>query len=89
MNPLNLHKFEAAKVIHIQINQRLSPIFNNFFSLAKFSHSRQSRIAASSNLIIPLYKSERMQQSIKYYGAKVWNCIPNNIKNLSFKKFLK
>ena len=89
LNPQHLHKFEIAKFIHNQINQRLSPNFNNYSTLAKFSHSRQTRTTASLNLIIPLYQTKRTQQSIKYSGAKIWNSIPNNIKDLSFRKFLK
>ena len=85
-NLQNLHKFETAKFMHNQINQRLSP---NYFTLAKFSRSRQTRTTATSNLIIPLYKTKRTQQSIKYSGAKIWNSIPNNTKDLSFRKFLK
>ena len=89
MNLQNLHKFETAKFIHNQINQRVFPNFNNYFTLAKFSHSRQTRTTASLNLIIPLYKTIRTQQSIKYSGAKIWNSIPNNTKDLSFRKFSK
>ena len=85
----NLHKFEIAKFIHNQINRRLSPNLNNYFTLAKFSHCRQTRTTASSNLINPLYKTKRMQQSLKYSGTKIWNSIPNNTKDLSFRKFLK
>ena len=32
LNLQNLHKFETAKLIHNQINQRLSPNFNNYFT---------------------------------------------------------
>ena len=89
LNLLILHKFEAAKLIHNQINPRLSPNFNNHFALAKLSHSRQTGTTASLNLIIPLYKTKRTQQLIKYSGAKIWNSIPKNTKDLSFRKFLK
>ena len=55
LNPQNLHKFGTAKFIHNQINQRLSLEFNNYFTLANISLSRQTRTTASLNLIIPLY----------------------------------
>ena len=85
LNLQNLYKFETAKFIHNQINQRLSPNFNtcNYFTLAKFSRSRQTRTTASSNLIIPLHKTKRTHLSIKYSGAKIWNSIPNNTKTRS------
>ena len=88
LNLQNLHKFETAKFTHNQINLRLSPNFDNYFTLAKFSRSRKL-VLISSNLIIPLYKSKRTHQSIKYSGAKIWNSIPKNTKDLSVKKFLK
>ena len=89
LNLQNLHKLETAKFVHNQINQRLSPNFNNYFILAKISHSRQTRTTASSNLIIPLHKTKRTQQSIKYSSAKIWNSTPINIRYLSFRKYLK
>ena len=89
LNLLNLHKFETAKFIHNQVNQRLSPNFNNYFTLAEFLRSRQTRTTASLNLTIPFYKTKRTQQSIKYSGAKIWNSISNNIRDLSLRKFLK
>ena len=64
LNLQNLHKFETAKFIHNQINHRLSPNFNNYFTLAKFSRSRQTRTTAFLNLIILLYETKRTQQSI-------------------------
>ena len=89
LNLQNLLKFETAKFKQNQINQRLSPKFNNYFTLAKFSHNRQTRTTAFLNSIIPLYKIKRTQQSIKYSGAKIWNSVPNNTKDLSYRKFLK
>ena len=58
MNLLNLHKFDTAKFMHYQINQRPSPNFDNYFTLAKFLHSRQTRTTVSSSLIISLYKKK-------------------------------
>ena len=63
LNLQNLHKFETAKFIHNQINQRLSPNFKNYFTLAKFSHSRQTRTAASLNLIIPPFNKNKRNKN--------------------------
>ena len=75
--------------MYYQISQRLSPNFNNYFTLAKFSHSRQTCSTAPSNLIILDYKTKRTQQLIKYSGAKIWNSIFINTRDLSLRKFLK
>ena len=65
--------------MHYQINQRLSPNFNNYFTLAKFSHSRQTRTTASSNSIVPLYKTKRTQTFFSLFDCK--GC---KIKNAKF-----
>ena len=82
LNLLNLHKFETAKFIYSQINQRLALNLNNYCTLSKFLHSWQTRITTSSNLIILLYKTRRSHQSTKYSGARIRNSNPNGTKNL-------
>jgi len=43
----------------------------------------------SSNLRIPLFKTKRNQQSVKYTGVKIWNSIPDKIRDHHFTKFKK
>ena len=38
-------------------------------------------------LVLPCYKSNRIQRSIKYQGVKVWNSIPVEIQNLPKSRF--
>ena len=64
LNLQNLHKIETAKFIHNQINQHLSPNFNNYFTLAKFSHNRQTPTTASLNLKNPLYKTKKRSNQL-------------------------
>ena len=63
-------KFETAEFIHDLINQRLSPDLNNYFTLAKFSHCRQTRTIASSNLVIPPTSQKKTQQSFNILVQK-------------------
>ena len=34
-----------------------------------------------NQLYIPRFRTNRLQRSVKYRGVKVWNDIPNEIKN--------
>ena len=52
--------------------------FNNFFQLNSEIHSRQTK--QSNNLHLPLLKKSTCKQSIKLVGVKIWNEIPNEIK---------
>ena len=56
---IDLDKFEAANFVHYPVSQSLSPNLNNYFTLVKFSNSRQTRTTASSNLIIPLLQNKK------------------------------
>ena len=45
-------------------------------------HKRSSRTSQMKNqLYIPRFRTNRLQRSIKCRGVKVWNDIPNEIKN--------
>ena len=66
-----LIKFEIAKFVHEQINNKLPSTFNNYFVKTNFLHDRVTRFAINEQLHIPLYKTKRSQYSIKFSGAKV------------------
>ena len=59
-----------------------------FFPVTKI-HSRNTRSNFRQNLSIPRYKTNRLQQLKRYKGAKIWNSVPHNQRNLSFKSFCK
>ena len=40
-----------------------------------------------TKLYIPKFSTARSQKSFKYQGAKLWNSIPIEIKQLTFHKF--
>ena len=49
---------------------------------------RSSSTANNPTLYIPLYKTTRLQKSIRYQGVKIWNKIPTSIKTKqSFQSF--
>ena len=73
--PLLLH-FSTAKFVYNHNRLRLPLQFDNYFILTKRVHSRNTRFSSNNQLIIPLFKTQRTQRSIKYIGAKLWNSIP-------------
>ena len=88
--PFNkLIKFEIAKFVHEQINNKLASIFNNYFVKTKCVHDRVTRFSINEQLHIMLYKAKRNQFSIKFIGAKVWNSIFIMVRNLLISKFKK
>ena len=78
----DLFKFENA-IFVFKWNRNNVPIsFSNFFKKTRNVSKRITRQSSkSSNLYIPRCRSNRLQRSMKYQGVKVWNLIPENIKN--------
>ena len=84
-----LIKFEIAKILYTYNNNCLPPSFDHYFTFAKNSHSRMTRFSSQEQMVIPLYKTNRLQRSIKYVGPKIWNSIPLEVRKFSFNRFNK
>ena len=64
------------------IHKQLPAQFDNYFNSAMAINKRSTRASQKKNqLYIPRFRTNRLQRSIKYRGVKVWNDIPNKIKN--------
>ena len=64
------------------IGKQLPVQFDNYFDNVHAIHKRSTRTSQMKNqLYIPRFRTNRLQRSIKYRGVKVWNDIPNEIKN--------
>jgi len=86
LNLEKMLKFETEKIIHNHLQKRFPANFDSYFNTAVNTHNRCTR---SSNLRIPLFKTKRIQQSIKYTGVKIWNAIPDKIRDHHLTKFKK
>ena len=84
-----LFEFKIAKIVYFYKFNLLPKIFDNYFSYAKSCHSRATRFSLNNHLIIPLFKSNRTQRSIKYIGPKIWNSISHNLRIMTFNKLKK
>ena len=92
---IDLYKFEFAKLVHDFLYDKLpsSSVFSHLFQKSLQISHRFTRSSSNKNkLHIPLYRTNRLQRSIRYQGVSVWNSIPMEIQNLpkhSFKVKLK
>ena len=91
----DLYKFEIAKLVHDFLHDKLpsSSVFSHLFQKSLQISHRFTRSSSNKNkLHIPLYRTNRLQRSIRYQGVSVWNSIPMDMQNLpkhSFKVKLK
>ena len=91
---LNIYEqfnYQIGIFIHDLIHGKLPHKFTDYFSYA--SHQYYTRSVASSQLLTPKRTLRLGQFSFSYHGAKYWNSLPANIKNLQsrsqFKQALK
>ena len=86
-----LYKHEVTKLIFHHYHQRLPPLLSNLYIKTNQVSQKCTRSSSTANnptLYIPLYKTTRLQKSIRYQGVKIWNKIPTSIKTKqSFKSF--
>ena len=86
-----LYKHEVAKLVFHHYHQRLPPLLSNLYIKTNHVSQKCTRSSSTANkptLYIPLYKTTRLQKSIRYQGVKIWNKIPTSIKTKqSFKSF--
>ena len=69
----------ALFMFKFQANQ-LPSSFSHYFQKTNMIHMKQTRSATNYNYFQPRYKTMKVQRTIKYQGAKLWNLIPDDIK---------
>ena len=84
-------KFKTAKIINLyHLHKLLPPAFDNYFNKVVNTHNQCTRFAnVSTNFGVPLFKTKRTQQSIKYAGVKIRNSTPSELRDLFCQKFTK
>ena len=83
----DLYKLEVAKFMHQFSQNKLPCRFRHYFSHPSDRHTHSTRHASGKNISLPRFSSTKTQRSIKYIGAKIWNDIPLDLKQLSYNKF--
>ena len=74
--------------MHKNSRKKLPNRLNCHFTPVKAIHTRTTRLALSElNLYLPRYRTQKLQKSFKYQGAKIWNSVPYEFKKLPFDQF--
>ena len=72
---------EKVSFVHNFINDKLPPTFQNYFTEFAQVHNIETR-NKNHNLIIPRHKTNIGASTIKINGAKMWNDLDANIKQI-------
>ena len=85
----DLYHYERAQLMYQYVHKMLPTHFGNYFTNVFNVHTHSTRNYSSKAISIPRYSTTRSQKSFKYryVGAKIWNEIPQLIKQLPFNKF--
>ena len=83
----DLFNNECAKLMHLSDNGRLPLHLKQQLNFKKVStvHSHSTRQANAIH--IPKFYTAKCQRSFKYIGTKIWNNIPQELKDHPYSKF--
>ena len=84
----DLYKLEIAKFMYLYEDNKLPPLFGDYFLPLKKIHCHNTRSSSSNKYLLPFFSTNKAQTIINYTGIKIWNKIPDSLKNLSYKKFI-
>ena len=83
--PLENQLFLQRSVfMHSVYYKNLPFVFNDYCKQP--NHSYPTRYATSANYVLPLSSTNRGQNSIKFAGPKAWANVPNDLKDIAFRK---
>ena len=82
-----LYKFEIAKLMHQHSKQNLPPTISNLFKPLSNIHNRITTSVSLNHIYVEKFSTLRCQRSIKYQGAKIWNAIPLELRDQSYRNF--
>ena len=78
--------------MHDYHHGNLPSVFNLFFTKVSQRHSYNTRLVSKLSFFLPQVRTNYGKFSIRHIGAKVWNSIDEQIKNLkkaAFKRKLR
>ena len=82
----DIYKLEVLKFVYKFIKNYLPECFDNYFLPASKIHNYSTRFASEYNWVAVLRCSKTLsQRSIKIEGHRLWNGLPEEIKNIPFK----
>ena len=82
-----LRDFELAKFMYYHFHGLLSSNFHFYFKSANIVHGYNTRFASTHSYFVPSVTREKCKNSVKFAGVRIWNAIPENIRNQSLRCF--
>jgi len=75
-------KLEIAKVMHnIENNEHLPDYISKNFERVNWTHNYNTRHSNAGNYVLPKIRTETGKKSIVYWGPKIWQEVPPDIKS--------
>ena len=84
-----IYSLKTAKLMYKIHNNVLSFANLDKFNQIKNCCSHKTRLSHKSNFFLPRTRTRLGQKSLSYEGIKIWNEIPNSMKEVSFHRFKK
>ena len=81
LNLKQLHELFVLIFVYKQQHNLLPAIYNEYYVRVKATTDRITR--QSENILIEKYRTNQGQKTIKFVGGKLWNILPNDIKESS------
>ena len=78
----DLVSFNNALFVYNFLTGNLPNTFESFFTLIKNEHNYQTGLASKSSFALPKARTNYGKFRIRFAGAKVWNSIDENIKDV-------
>ena len=85
----DLFIYEVAALMFKYRSNNVPYNLSQYFTLTSDIHKLNTRSCSYDTYYLPWFKINKLQHSIKFTGVKVWNKIPNEIKNCYLNAFLK
>ena len=83
MNMNQRLEYFTACLIYKCLNNSAPKQLAETFEYVHQHHDYRTRSATNKDLLLPRAKTSLFQHSFAYYGAKIWNQLPLNIRNSS------
>lgn len=83
----DLYTHEIAKFVYNSNRTKLPTPLSDLFKKTCDISTRNTRQSTGNQYYIPRYRTNRLQKCIRYQGVKIWNSIPQDLKDLPYNKF--
>ncbi len=73
----------TALLVHKAIHNTSPDMIQDLFTLSNEIQSRQTRSSSTNNLYVPRVNKHVFNQSLQVAGARVWNSLPVDLRNIT------